>query len=217
MSPLERTAQTFLDAAAMFQSLVASSFPQDRAPEQQRLVLDRPALGDWTVRDLIGHTLRAVLTVESALGKPAVSTAQHTPGGYYHAGRALVGRDEVAARGRQAGAELGDDVSSAVVEALARVAARTQAEVDAGGDPVVTTVVGGMRLSSYLATRTVELVLHTIDLARALGVRPDVPVDAMNQTLEVLAELALLDGRGCDVASALTGRTPLPEGLSLVG
>ena len=34
-------------------------------------------------------------------------------------------------------------------------------------DPVISTIFGGMRLSDYLPTRTFELVVHGLDIARA--------------------------------------------------
>jgi len=32
---------------------------------------DRPGLGEWDVRSLVGHTSRALLTVETYLARPA--------------------------------------------------------------------------------------------------------------------------------------------------
>ena len=47
------------------------------------LVGDRweaPGLGEWSVRDLVGHTSRSFLTVEAYLGRPADSVAVETAG-----------------------------------------------------------------------------------------------------------------------------------------
>lgn len=61
------------------------------------------ALGEWTVRDLIGHTSRALLTVENYLGKEAVAVQVSSPVDYFRAALASVGDPAaVAGRGRDA-------------------------------------------------------------------------------------------------------------------
>ena len=40
-------------------------------------------VGEWTVRDLVGHTSRALLTVELYLAKPAAKRAVIRPVDYY--------------------------------------------------------------------------------------------------------------------------------------
>ena len=42
----------------------------------------------------------------------------------------------------------------------------------AAGEELLTSIVGGMRLADYLPTRVLELVVHTADLAVALGLAP---------------------------------------------
>ncbi len=75
---------------------------------------------------------------------------------------------------------------------------------------------GLMNLADCLATRTVELVVHGIDVADALGVPAAVPDAALRQTLEVLSETAVAGRLGVPVIRALTGRAALPEGFSVV-
>ena len=75
---------------------------------------------------------------------------------------------------------------------------------------------GGVRLSDYLPTRTLELIVHTLDLARAVELRAQPPAQPLSTTLALLADLALLQGEGPDVALALTGRGPLPPGFSVM-
>jgi hypothetical protein len=87
-------------------------------------------------------------------------------------------------------------------EALVAVAA-------ASDDRIVTTALGAMRLGGFLDTRTFELVVHTGDLRRALGVTGEPPESAAAVTLQVLAGLALRHGRVTDVIAVLTGRQPL--------
>ena len=73
-----------------------------------------PGLGEWTVRDLVGHTSRSFLTVEAYLQKPADSVAVESTADYFRATRELAAGPDVAQRGRDAGAALGDDPAAAV-------------------------------------------------------------------------------------------------------
>jgi len=69
---------------------------------------DRPGLGDWDVRALVGHTSRALLTVESYLARPAAAVEIETAAEYFRAARPVAAGDEVTQRGRDAGAALAD-------------------------------------------------------------------------------------------------------------
>ncbi len=127
---------------------------------------DETGLGEWSIRDLVGHTSRAFLTIESHLDKPATEVAVESAVEYFRLVFALSGDPAaVAQRGRDAGAALGDD-PPCTVEAIAhRVLDRVRS---AHEDALLTTPVGGMRLIDYLPTRTFELTVHTCDLAVAL-------------------------------------------------
>ena len=149
---------------------------------------DEPALGEWTVRDLVGHTSRAMLTVEAYLGNPAASVEVDSPVDYFSVVLAAGGDPAaVAQRGRDAGVALGEDPASAVGELAERVLDRVRAD---DGDSLLTTPVGGMRLVDYLPTRTFELTVHTCDLASALRSPLELPEVAATETLKVLAGLA---------------------------
>lgn len=71
------------DAAALFVDVVGRI-----APTQW----DQPALGVWTVRDLVGHTSRALLTVESYLARPAAQREVLRPVDYFLRAQAGEGR-----------------------------------------------------------------------------------------------------------------------------
>jgi hypothetical protein len=81
---------------------------------------------------------------------------------------------------------------------------------------VITTIVGGMRLSDYLPTRTFELVVHTADLATALGAPPDPPAAPAAQALALVGELAADEGLAGPLLLAATGRHGLPAGFSVL-
>ncbi len=173
----------------------------------------RPALGEWDVRALVGHTSRSLLTVEAYLAHPAASVEVGSAGDYFRATRAAAADPAVAARGREAGTALGSDPAAAVSEIAARVLPLVGAR---DGTELLTTIAGGMRLADYLPTRTFELAVHTADLATALGAPVDVPATAAAEALALVADLAVADGRAGAVLLGLTGRTGLPAGFSVL-
>ncbi len=174
---------------------------------------DRPGLGEWDVRALVGHTSRSLLTVETYLARPAAAIDVDSPAGYLRATREMAVDPAVADRGRDAGLALGADPASAV----ASIAGRVLPLVDAcDGTEPVTTIAGGMRLSDYLPTRTFELAVHTADLSTALGVPPDVPATAAAQALGIIADVAVEDGRAGPLLLLATGRNSVPAGFSVL-
>ncbi len=174
---------------------------------------DTPALGEWDVRALVGHTSRAFLTVETYLDRPATTAELGSPADYFRGARGIASGPDVAARGRGAGEALGDNPA----EAVAVIAERVVRLVDgAAENQLITTIIGGMRLGDYLPTRTFELVVHTADLAAALDEDLDVPPTAASQALRIVSELAVGDGRAGSLLLAATGRTGLPEGYSVL-
>jgi hypothetical protein len=100
---------------------------------------------------------------------------------------------------------------------VAEIAARVRRLLDArDGTELVTTIVGGMRLSDYLPTRTFELAVHTSDLAAALGEPLAVPTTAAAQALALVTELTLADGLAGGLLLAATGRPAPPAGFSVL-
>ena len=100
---------------------------------------------------------------------------------------------------------------------LAALEERVLAKVAAADDAAyVASAAGGMRLIDYLPTRTFELVVHTADLAVALGVETSPPAAAETSALQLAADLAREQGSGVDVLLALTGRRPLAPAFSLL-
>ncbi|HEY3437583.1 MAG TPA: maleylpyruvate isomerase N-terminal domain-containing protein [Actinotalea sp.] len=195
--------QAFADAAGWFVTVA-------------RKVDDRwadPGLGEWDVRALVGHTSRSLLTVEAYLQVPAERVDVESPAAYYVASRAVASGPGVAQRGRDAGAALGADPAAAVAEIAARVLPLVDSR---DGSELLTSVAGGMRLADYLPTRTFELVVHTLDLAAALGLAEEPPPLPARAALGLLAELAVADGLAGPLLLAATGRTSLPPGFSVL-
>lgn len=201
--PWDDSRRAFADAADWFVGTAA-------------LVGDRwtqPGLGEWDVRSLVGHTSRSLLTVESYLAEPADSVQVASAVAYYEATAELAAGPGVAERGRAAGAALGEDPAAAVAAIAARVVPVVAA---CDGSEVVTTIVGGMRLSDYLPTRTFELVVHTTDLSAALDLPLTVPALPASHALHLAAGLGVGRGLAGPLLLAVTGRRGLPPGFSVL-
>jgi uncharacterized protein (TIGR03083 family) len=178
-----------------------------------------PGLGEWDLRSLVGHATRAVTTVTAYVDQPADREDAASPADYFatvarlsRAAQSTVVAEAVTQRGRDAGAALGDRPSDAVAEHVATALERLRSQ----DDILVSTPVGGMLLSSYLPTRTFELAVHSLDIAAAIGVVLDLDPVVLADSLAIAAETAARSGRGVPVLLALTGRTPLPDGFSVV-
>ena len=175
---------------------------------------EQPGLGVWTVRDLVGHTSRALLTVEMYLAKPAAQREVMRPVDYYLRAQAgLAAPGSVAARGREAGMALGPDPIAAVQDIAARVLAQVKTVSD---EVLVSTPVGGMRLLDYLPSRIFELAVHTLDIAAALPVTVTLPESVATVALHLLADLALQHDKAAALLLAATGRRALPAGFSVL-
>jgi hypothetical protein len=162
----------------------------------------------------VGHTSRSLITVDTYLDRPAAEAVIDGPAEYYaRAARLATDAAAVAERGREAGRNLGDDPAGFVDALVARVLPR----VDRDDDPVIETIGGGMLLSRYLLTRTFELVVHGLDIARAARrPNPDYSEALLTEVATTAAEVAVRSGHGPEVILALTGRQPLPTGFSIV-
>jgi len=175
---------------------------------------DGPGLGEWTVRDLVGHTSRALVTVIDYLARPVAEEVVLSASAYLATISAgTVDADAVTERGRQAGRDLGDDPASRF-HALADEAVRVAEATDP--DLVVHTRVGGMRVAMYMPTRTFELCVHGLDIAAATGIPVDLPPQAVEESSALGAISAAQRGLGPDLLLAMTGRRGLPPGFSVV-
>lgn len=176
-----------------------------------------PAVGGWTVGELLVHASRAGSTITTYASESAPRSLTSAADYYL----AVLGDDaiheSVAERARAQAAEVDEPVPDYLRRTF------EQAELTLQRTPagqVLGTFAGGITLEDYLPTRVVELVVHGIDLADALGVEPQVPETAMLVTLETLAQLAVRRPGGFDPAvllRAMTGRGSLPEGTNLLG
>jgi uncharacterized protein (TIGR03083 family) len=197
----------FASAARSFAALVRG-IPGDR--------WDGSGLGEWDLRSLVGHASRSLITVSTYLQQPAQTEDITTPQEYYaRVNPAALGiaPEGTVERGRQAGRDLGDDPGATVDELVSRVFD----ELADAGDPLITVIGGaGIRLHTYLPTRTFELAVHGLDIARAVGISLVLPADVLAEATGLAARIAVLEGHGETVLLALTGRAELPPSFSIV-
>ena len=209
---------SFAAAAGGFVDLVGAVNSED---------WERPALGCWSVRSLVGHGARALSTLVEYLGSggPAISAdgvVLDDPVDYFWtvmAGNGGVADRErvdqaIAARGVLAGTELGPDPAKSVAD-KAVVALRVVES--APDDRVVLTPAGPMTLAGYLPTRTFELAVHSLDLAEVcdLGVPGslDLPIAT---SLELAGRLAGKKPEAASLLHILTGRIVPVEPVSVL-
>jgi hypothetical protein len=168
------------------------------------------------VRSLVGHASRSLITVSTYLRQPAEREDVTSPQDYYAQIReyaSKLGAADVVERGRQAGRDLGDDPAATVDGLLQRVVD----DLSDAGDPLIAVIGGlGIRLHSYLPTRTFELAVHGLDIARAVDISLPLPADVLEEATVLAARIAVVEGHGQTVLLALTGRAELPSPFSIV-
>ncbi|AEV86363.1 hypothetical protein ACWT_5345 [Actinoplanes sp. SE50] len=203
--------RTFRSAAIAYAGLVAD-LPAGR--------LDEPGLGDWTLRELLGHTVSSALRqVPKVLAAPAPQVEVATAEGYFAYARSAP--EELVAAAHAASAEdakasgelLGDDPAGHVSTLIGRA---TEALSQVRDDDVITSAAGGMRVRDWIPTRTFELVVHGLDAAAATGVEFDLPVEVLAESLILATRTGLGIGAGVPLLRALTGREQLPPGFTIV-
>lgn len=207
--------RAFQEAADWFESVV-ERVVSSGAP------LGGPGLGDWSLRDLIGHTSRALVTVCDYVDPVHREVAGWSTADYFRLVReSRADPGAVAERGREAGRLLEDDP----VGGVRGVADRAwRVVMSAASDTLVSSPVGPLSLEAYLPTRTFELVVHTGDILEAAHgsgvpgvIRSGAPAEALAEALRVtgllLPQLPAADGE--TVLRALTGREALARGISV--
>ena len=200
------TKQAYLQAVGFFMDAVARIGPNQ---------WNEPALGVWSVRDLVGHTGRSIFIVEEFGSQRSDTIDVESAAHHYHLSLTVEGVDDmIADRGREAGEALGEDPLSRLAADRERVE-RLVGETDEGA--IIAYTNGGIRLGDYLETRVLELVVHTLDLSNALGIEAEPPREALGVALHLLAELALDSGHGGSLALVATGRGVLPDRFSVLG
>jgi uncharacterized protein (TIGR03083 family) len=192
--------EEYAAAGAALVSL-AASIPSD--------AWDSPGLGEWTVRDLVGHAGRSFVTVTTYLASGAGKTPELDHALDYGRvfGAAHADPASITERGRLAGRDLGEDPVGGLRAQHEAAVAAVAAHPD---DAPVDSPAGVMRLADYLPSRVFELVVHTDDLARALGT--SAPGSTAARTIATTFAAGLAAERRDDpvLLRGLTGRGGLP-------
>jgi uncharacterized protein (TIGR03083 family) len=179
--------------------------------------LDRPTgCPPWTVRELLAHVRTGAGRLPGMLAAPAPPRAEVDAAGYFGAAKFTPEVD--AARVAAARREAVDLPTGAALAAdFDRVWRATDAAV-AGYPPerVVRTRHGDpMTLADFLLTRVVEVAVHGLDLAAALGRTPWLTPTAAEAVAELLtggrAVPAELGWDRLTLVSRVTGRSPLTD------
>lgn len=157
-----RTRTAVLAQYAHVRDAVAALTPQQLAAPTR--------LGDWTVRDLVAHIAQGLGSVSRDLALPE-------PPGPKPATTLLEWPPAVAAvvRDPEAPAPAADRPDLLALYGEVEAAFLADVPASGPGDRLLPTRVGSMRLTDYLVTRTVELIVHTDDLNEALGL--EIPYD----------------------------------------
>ena len=167
------------------------------------------------MRGLVGHTARALITVTDYLGLDEPSSVSIDTAGDYYGSLYLVytNPEAIHHRGVEVGRSLGDEPAAHIRVLRDRAIALVDAQ---GPDRIVSIGGMGIPLAEYLQTRVFELVVHSMDIARAVGVSVEVPPALVESTATLAAAIAARTGKGEQLLLALTGRAPLPPDFSVV-
>ena len=179
---------------------------EDVLPNAVGADLDAPGLGEWSVAELIAHTTRAfTTTVDYIDPAPADGPDLLAASAYWRKGLSTEGVNEaVAERARSELAGM-DDV---IAVALERADTALQTVGATLPNATVHSPLGDLRFDQYLVTRTVEIVVHGLDLAAALEVDLPAPASATSVVIALLGECVRNDAAAsATVIRALTGRS----------
>ncbi len=200
---VDETLPAFRDASDWFLSVVRVVGPDQWSG---------PGLGEWSVLELAAHASRAYTTVVEYL-VPSGEIDVESAADYFRRAMPDAGINaDIADRGRTEGAALADDP----VAAIERRADATFELIERAPIGAVCVSRGGViALGDFLATRVVELSVHTLDLADALGLEEtEPPPAAARVAVQVLGALASEPSPSV-LLRALTGRLALPRGFSV--
>lgn len=177
--------------------------------------LAKPGLGQWTLRDLIAHAVRAFSTAAANLDATrSIEFTIHTAGEYFRTTFASSPNihAEIAERGVRAGNELGAD-AAAVAATVERIITQACARVgDADDNSIVNHLVGQVPFVPYLATRVVEAGVHLLDVQRALGRPAELDRTTADIVLLTLAETGDVN----QIILSITGRARLPPDYNVL-
>jgi uncharacterized protein (TIGR03083 family) len=172
----------------------------------------------WTVAELLAHVVTASDRLPDALAEPEPARAEIDPAAYYRPDRRFepdANRTRVAAARNDAATTTGHSLAERFDAACREMVMLATAEP---ATRVVRTRWGdAMLLTDFLVTRVVEISVHGLDFAAALGREPWTTPQAEAVVGELLlgagasAALAALGWDRSELIRKATGRAPLTE------
>jgi uncharacterized protein (TIGR03083 family) len=176
------------------------------------------ALADFSVAGLARHLANqatgAATLIAAEPGGSAIPVLEHyTRNGWVTSGVDSADNVSIRRQGEQAAASTTPeglvDVYNAAVAELRAVLPTQPA------DRIVNFGAWGLRVDDFLLTRTMELVVHTDDLAVSIGVpTPELPVAATDATVQLLARVAMWRHGPLAVVRALARRERAPDTIA---
>jgi uncharacterized protein (TIGR03083 family) len=200
----------FLDAADVAASLL-------QAPELAARWREPSALEGFSVAGLAFHLASQVLNAPAILAEPSASEAlalldYYTLSTWVASGPGSAANAAIRDRGEEAAADLTPAALVARVEEAVKVLRAAVSEAPA--DQVVVIRERGLAVDDYLYTRTLELTVHTDDLAVSIGVEtPQLPPAAAEATIALLARIAVWRHGSVAVLRALSRSERAPASI----
>ncbi len=184
-----------------------------RAIDPRRL--DENALDLWSLRDLLGHASRGLITVPAYLetGRDLAIELDHAFEYISAFDSTHIDPRAITERARRSGEDLGDDVVAGLQAAFDNAMKAIRDQPD--GAPLKSPA-GIMRLIDYLPNRVFELVTHTEDIKVSQGIEATPEQAPVTVALTFAAGLAAGTDSYRDVLFGLTGRANL-ENYSVLG
>ncbi|MGA5820054.1 maleylpyruvate isomerase N-terminal domain-containing protein [Kitasatospora sp. NPDC094028] len=211
---MTRAQEDFLAVARTAEQLL-------RRPEVADAWQQPSALAEFSVSGLAGHLAFQILCLPTALAGPVPVEETVPLLGHYQRSKWLgapldadinvrlrEGGEEIAAEGPAA---LAEEVGAAIAELTGALAAQD------GGRPVRLPFWGAwsLTLDDFLATRTMELAVHSDDLAVSVGVpTPELPPEATEAVVGLLARLAVWRHGPVNVLRALSRAERAPGSIA---
>jgi uncharacterized protein (TIGR03083 family) len=167
-----------------------------------------------TVRELAAHMLRGGMRIQEMLDAGPLDAEPEKDGITYFQYDAAAEGPQIVKRAQESAASFPAALAKAWDTEWTKALQRAREYV--AEDPVLPTVFGSIKLTEYLRTRCVEVVVHHMDLDDALGKKPHPDKGALDETCDVLRGLLGTDLRPVgidDVRFALigTGRAALTD------
>ena len=140
---------------------------------------------DWTVKEVFAHHSQAVRRLDQFAGEPTARPVEHANATSFF-NQFNLRPDDAGLVRDMAKKEALDTTIPELIAEFADHGPRAIEKAHQAGDIVVQTDEGRIHIYDYVRTRTVESVIHLIDVYRPLGLPPAIPPGALDRTAEVL-------------------------------